>query len=118
MLGAIVPLVCADLAFINELIALTLRHSIRTRQLVGVASRSLPGLAAVIGALDDLTEPTARLRSVDAVWINRRAFEVIKFPAREMRAGNVPVLALAVRRQDKRAFFRADQYSDSAHWVV
>ena len=67
------------------------------------AARRVPGLAAVIRALDDLAEPTAGLRRVDAIRINGRAFEVIHLPARKMRPADFPVLALAIRRQDERA---------------
>ncbi len=53
------------------------------------------------------------------VWgggrINRRPFEMIHLPAREVRAADFPILALAIRRQDERALLRADQYSDFAH---
>ena len=38
-----------------------------------------------------------------------RSLEVVDLPAGEMRAGDVPLLALAVRRQDERAFARAHE---------
>ena len=46
----------------------------------------------------------ARLRCVNAVRINRRTFQVINFPAREMRAADFPSFARAIRSQDERAF--------------
>ena len=81
----------------------------------GAAAGRVPRFAAVIRTLDDLPEPAARLRRVNAVRVSRRTFEVINFPAREVRAADFPVLALAIRRQDERAFFCADQDSDFAH---
>ena len=49
------------------------------------------------------------------IRIDRRSLEVIDLPAGEVRAADVPLLALAVGRQDERALARADQYSYSAH---
>src|SRR5262249_23628812 len=98
LFGAVVPLVRADLALVRELVP-----------------RRLPYLAAVVRALDLLPEPAARLRRVEAVRIGRGALQVVHLPAREVRTVDVPLLALAVRRQDERALLRADQDSDSAH---
>ena len=95
---AVVPLVGAGDAVVDELVA-----------------DRLPGLAAVVGALDHLPEPAAGLRRVQPVRVGGRALEVVDLPAREVRAADVPLLALAVRRQDERALARADQYSYPAH---
>ena len=43
---------------------------------------------------------------------------MINLPAREMRPADFPILALAIRREDERAFFRADQDSDFAHGLL
>ena len=86
MLRAVVPLVRAGDAVVDELVA-----------------DRLPGLAAVVGALDHLPEPAAGLRRIEPVRVNGRAFEVIDLPARKVRAADVPLLALAVRGQDERA---------------
>ena len=51
---AVIPLVGAGLAFVDELV-----------------SHRLPGLAAVIGALDELAEPAGRLRGIETVRIGR-----------------------------------------------
>src|SRR5579862_7032973 len=75
----------------------------------------LPGLPAVIRSLDQLAEPAGRLRRVNPVGVYRRAFEVIHFPAGKVRAADIPLLALAIRGQDERAFARADENSHSAH---
>src|SRR5580700_3430172 len=79
-----------------------------------VADR-LPCLAAVIRSLNQLAEPAGGLRGIDSVGVHGRAFEVIHFPTAKVRAGDVPLLALAIRRQDERALARADQNSYSAH---
>ena len=92
MLRAVVPLVRAGHAVVDELVA-----------------DRLPGLAAVVRALDHLPEPAAGLRRVDAVRVSGRAFEMIHLPARKVRAADLPFLALAVRGQDERALFGADQ---------
>src|SRR6187401_3213530 len=74
---AVVPLVRPGSAVVGELVA-----------------GRLPGLAAVVRSLDELTEPAARLRGVDAIGIGRRPLEVVHLPAREVRAADVPGLAL------------------------
>src|SRR5437879_3517608 len=89
MLRAVVELVSAHLAFINELVALALGHALGAG--CQPAAGRLPGLAAVIGTLNDLSEPAAGLRGVDAVRFNGRAFQVIDLPAGEMRAADFPV---------------------------
>src|SRR5436305_1831056 len=98
---------------VDELVALPFRRPVG-RFLEG-ASRRLPGLAAVVRALDDLPEPAARLRAVDPVRIGWRSFEVIDFPARETRSRHFPLVALAIRVQDERAFARADEDPYLAH---
>ena len=89
---AVVPLVGAGDAVVGELVA-----------------DRLPGFAAVVGALDDLAEPAAGLRGVDAVGIYGRAFEVVHLPAGEVRAADLPVFTLAVGGEDERSFARAYQ---------
>src|SRR5947207_1028987 len=75
----------------------------------------IPRLAAVVGALEDLTEPSARLRGVDPVWIRRRSLEVIDLPPGEMRSLDLPALAAAIGGQDERTLSGADQYANSTH---
>src|SRR5207249_7381782 len=79
------------------------------------AAGGVPGLASVIGALDHLTKPAARLRRVYAVAIRGRPLEVIDLPAGEVRAGDFPSLALPIRRQDERAFACTHEDPNSAH---
>jgi hypothetical protein len=59
MLGAIVPLVGSGLSFISEFVA-----------------DRVPGFASVIGTLNLLPEPSARLRSIKPIRFNRRALNV------------------------------------------
>ena len=92
MLGAVVPLMRPGNAFVVEIFA-----------------DWIPGFAAIVRALDQLPKPTARLRGVDAVRINRRTFEMINFPTGKVRATDFPVVALAVGGENKRAFARADE---------
>ena len=80
-----------------------------------VVPRRLPGFAAVVRALDNLAEPARRLRGVETVRIGRRSLEVIDLPASEVGTGDVPLLSLAVRRQDERTLARADEYPYPAH---
>src|SRR6266699_1006566 len=119
MLRAVVPLMRGEgLArlrgrVVGELVALAFREAFRG--LFQHTSRRLPRLAAVAGALDDLSEPPARLRRVQPVRVDRRALEVVDLPARAVRATDIPPFPLAVRRQDERALARTDQDSYSAH---
>ena len=98
MRRAVVPLVRAGDAVVDELVA-----------------HRLPGLAAVVRALDQLPEPAAGLRRIQPIRVGRRSLEVIDLPAPEMGTADVPLLALSVRRQDECALARADQYPYFAH---
>src|SRR5690349_17532944 len=93
VLGAVVPQVRACRAVVGELLA-----------------DRFPGFAAVIGTLKHLSKPTARLRRIEAIWINRRTFHVIDLPTGKMGSAHVPFLAFSVCRQNERAFARAYQY--------
>ena len=95
---SVVPLVRAGHAVVRELVA-----------------GRLPCVAAVIGSVDDLAEPAAALRRVEAVRIRGRPLDVIDLPPAEQRPVDVPALALRVRREDERALARADEYSYCAH---
>ena len=95
---AVVPLVRSGNAVVDELV-----------------SDGLPGLAAVVGALDELPEPGARLRQVDAVRIGRRGLGMVDLPAREVRATYVPSLALSVRRENEGSFACPDENPYAAH---
>src|SRR5439155_759762 len=77
-----------------------------------------PGLAAVIGELNDLPEPAAGLRRIDAIRICGRTLEVIHLPAGKMRSADVALLALAIRCKDKCALARSNQYPYSAHFSL
>src|SRR6266487_1935618 len=119
MLRPVVPLVCGERVaglrrdVVDELVALTLGA------LAGfhghAAAGRFPRLAAVARALDDLPEPPARLRGVQAIGVDARSLQVIDLPAREVRAAHVPAAALAVRRQNERTLAGADQYAYAGH---
>src|SRR5262249_36966475 len=98
VLGAVIPLVRARGALVGELLA-----------------DRLPRLAAVVGALDHLPEPAAGLRGIQPVGVHGRALEVVDLPARKVGAADLPLFPLPVRRQDKRALARTDQYPYSTH---
>src|SRR5262245_33619298 len=104
MLGTVVPLMCRERLtrfgrrVVDEFVPLRLGHAFGRRgRFAGGRSGLVPGFAAVIGALDDLTEPPARLRGVDPIGISRRALQVIDFPAREKRPTGIPLSPFAVR---------------------
>src|SRR5262245_23829815 len=104
---------------IDKLIALTHRHSVRSgRGLAGRSSRLEPRLAAVIGALNDLSEPAAGLRRVKPVRIDVRTFHVIDLPATKVRTTDVPFFTLSIRCQDECTFAGAYEYSYIAHLFV
>src|SRR5690242_2604706 len=71
VLGAIIPLMGSRIALVVEVFA-----------------DCFPSFAAVIRALNDLAKPAACLRGINSVWINRRTFEVIHFPACKMWAAD------------------------------
>src|ERR1044072_1464202 len=68
---------------VNELIALAHRHPFgRGLRRPGGRSRLEPGLAAIVGALNDLTKPAAGLRRIDAVRVHGRTLHVVNLPTR------------------------------------
>src|SRR5256884_7301973 len=68
---------------VDEFVALASRHAVR--RLGHPAARRLPRLAAVAGALDDLAEPPAGLRRVQAVRIGGGAPPLVEFPTPRRR---------------------------------
>src|SRR5881409_2582317 len=122
MLCAVVPLMrgeglaCLRGRVVGELVALAFGETFRG--LFQHTSRRLPRLAAVAGALDDLSEPPARLRRIQPVRIGGGAFHVIDLPAGEVWTADVPPGALSVRRQHERALACANQYPYPAHALL
>src|SRR6476646_2561704 len=114
MLRAVVPLVSRQWfprfrrSIVNEHIAFALRHPVRRHQVLRFCAGRMPPLAAVVGTLNDLSEPRACLRRVDPVGIYRRTFNVINFPTRKMRSADLPSFARAIRRKDERALSCSD----------
>src|SRR5438477_12714926 len=102
-------------SIVNEFIALTLGHAVGTCGFAGRCSGLMPSLASIIRALDDLPKPSTGLGSINAVGIRGRTFQVIEFPACEVRPANFPFIALAISSKNECAFARTDQYSYLAH---
>src|SRR4051812_12072178 len=105
----------AGIAIIDELVALALGHPFGTLEILGFAAGRAPGFSAVVRALDDLSKPAARLRSVDAIGICRGGFHVVNLPSAKQRAGNVPLLPIAVGGADEPALLCADENANAAH---
>src|SRR3954452_10362534 len=80
-----------------------------------VVADRLPGLAAVVGTLHELPVPAGRLRRIDAVRIGGRPFQVVHLPAAPERPVDLPVLALAVGRQDERTLARPHEHPHATH---
>src|SRR6267378_3853759 len=122
MLRAVVPhmscdrFTCFRRAVVDEFVALAFWHPVGSSdRLAGGRTWLEPAFATIIGALNDLAEPAAGLGRVKPIRVGRRTFDVINFPAREMRTVHVPLLALAIRCEDEGALPCANQQSYSAH---
>src|SRR5690348_8116830 len=98
VLAAIVPLVRAGDSVVNELV-----------------TDLLPRLAAVVGALHNLSEPAAGLRRIQPIRVNGRPLDVVDLPAPKVRATDRPLVAFAIRRQDKRTLARPHQDPYATH---
>src|SRR6266542_703737 len=82
---------------VNKLVALALGRPFgRRSRLAGRRPWLEPRPAAVVGALNNLPEPTAGLRRVNAVPIRGRTFDVIDLPSGKMRTTYVPFFALSI----------------------
>src|SRR3990172_11845225 len=111
VLRAVVPLVrrqwLAGLrgGIVDELVALAFRHAVAVPAGGWIIGRAglLPGFAAITGTLNNLPEPAAGLRSIDAVGVHWRTFDVVYLPAGEVRAGYRPPFAFAIGGENKGA---------------
>src|SRR2546422_11216520 len=105
MLRAVVPLMRGEgLArlrgrVVGELVALAFGETFRG--LFQHTSRRLPRLAAVAGALDDLSEPPARLRRVQPVRIGGGSLPLIDLPPPQMGAAPLPPFSPAAPGPDE-----------------
>src|SRR5207244_3951037 len=96
-----------------------LGHAVRSRgRLAGRRPRLVPGLAAVVGALDDLAEPPAVLGRKYAARVGGRPLHVVDLPTGKEGAANLPLFALAVGGQDERALACPHQNPYSAHSIL
>src|SRR5216684_5298524 len=100
---------------VHELVALAFGRSLWRGPFARRRPWLCPSFAAIIGPLNDLPEPAAALRRIQTIRVSGRSLEVVKFPAREVGTTDVPLFALAVRRQDERALSCANQYPYFAH---
>src|SRR4051812_16702937 len=62
----------------------------------------VPRLSAVVRSLEQLPKPSARLRDVNPLRVHLRTLHVINLPACEKGPAYIPVLPLAIRRQNER----------------
>src|SRR5215469_13038377 len=121
VLRAVIPLMCGQRlaggfrGVIDEFVAIALGHGAWRRR--RSCSRNLPGLATVIGALNDLAEPATGLRGINTVGIRRRPLEVVHLPAGKEWPRNLPSLTFTVCGCDESAFARANQYTYVAHQI-
>lgn len=115
MLGVVVPFVSADVTAVLEQIAVPRGHRFGIAWLRYFGSWRGPSFPAIVGSLDYLTEPVARLGGIDAIWIDWRSLEVKHFPSPKQWAFDLPVHSLSVRGQDERTFLGADENTDIAH---
>ena len=74
-----------------------------------------PRLPAVVRALDDLAEPTRRLRCVHAHRVARRADHVVDLPPAEVWAGDLPIRSAAFGGHYERPLLRAYEYPHPGH---
>src|ERR1700674_4399714 len=78
----------------------------------------LPRLSPIILALNLLPKPAAGLRRIQPVRIDGRTLQMVDLPAPKERATDIPLLAFAIRCQDKGALPRTHQNSYSAHLIL
>src|SRR5918995_4376840 len=98
MRGAVVPLMRSRHPFVLKFVA-----------------DGVPRLSTVARSLHHLPVPAARLGCINAIRVDRRPFQVINLPPREMRASDIPSLPLSISRQNKCALSGTDQHANSAH---
>src|SRR6516225_12015949 len=118
MLRAIVPLMRRERragGVVNKLVAFAFWRATRPGGFARGCARLEPGFAAVVGTLNDLAEPAAGLRGVDAIGVGGRALQIVHLPSRKMGTVDFPVLALAVRGENECALAGANQYANRAH---
>src|ERR1700686_2957407 len=98
VLRAIVPLVSAGYAVLDELVV-----------------HGLPRLPSVVGALNHLTVPAGGLGHIQPIRIGGRTLQMVDLPAPKVRTADVPLFALSVGRQDERALTCTHQHPYLAH---
>src|SRR5665213_2787915 len=89
MLRPVIPLMGSERpagfrgCVVSKLVAVSFGRT-RNGLFTGRRSWLMPGLAAIVGALNDLPEPSAGLRREDAIRISGRSLHVVNLPSSEM----------------------------------
>src|SRR5262249_38311868 len=100
---------------VNEFVALALRHPARScGWLAGRRTRLYPRLPAIVRSLQNLAEPAAGLRRINAVRFGGRSLHVLDLPAGKMRTAHFPVFPLSILVQNEPALARSNQPPYSA----
>src|SRR5688572_9952858 len=100
---AVVPLVRGERfaglwrGVVGEFVALAFGRTIGSGgRFAGWGSGLVPCFAAVIGALNNLPEPAARLGRIEPIWIDRGSFEMVHLPTGKVRFTDIPAFPLCV----------------------
>src|SRR5215831_8559749 len=122
MLRAVIPLMGGEgfptggRGVIGEFVALSLgRAAPSTRGLFLRRSGLIPSFAPVVGTLNHLSKPAARLRDVNSIGIDGRSFEVINLPAGKMGTTDVPLFPFAIGGENKSTFMCTHQHPHLTH---
>lgn len=78
-------------------------------------TQGLTRLATVIGALNQLAEPTAVLRRIEPIQVCERSLEMVDLPASKVGASDIPPFALCIGSQNECSLARPNQYSYTTH---
>src|SRR5215472_450669 len=100
---------------VGELVAFALGHASWSFGFALGRSGLEPALAAIVGALDDLSKPSTGLRGVDAIGVSGRSLEMVEFPSREVRTADFPLVALAIGGKDECSLACSNEDSKFAH---
>src|ERR1051325_714708 len=74
-----------------------------------------PSFPAVIGALYELPKPSAVLRGVQPLEVDRRSFEMEYLPTGKMGASNLPLFAHCVGSENECTLARPHEDTYTAH---
>src|ERR1051325_4286770 len=77
-----------------------------------------PSFPAVIGALYELPKPSAVLRGVQPLEVDRRSFEMEYLPTGKMGASNLPLFAHCVGSENECTLARPHEDTYTAHVIL